>query len=131
VECAASLTYADAVLADDRLRAQGAALVPVGMLSGLPHDTGSRFAHPRSPPVVGDQQPIPALSCRSCRPHAPFAELVRLSNKSIADELYDEHTRRVLSPPSIDNSMPTSRIAAAAADSGRNSDQAPLKSQGK
>ena len=23
---------------------------------------------------------IPALSCRSCRPNAPFAELVRLSN---------------------------------------------------
>ena len=30
---------------------------------------------------------IPALSCRSCRPHAPFAGLVRLSDKSIADEL--------------------------------------------
>jgi hypothetical protein len=30
---------------------------------------------------------IPALSCRSCRPHPPFAELVRLSKHSIADEL--------------------------------------------
>jgi hypothetical protein len=30
---------------------------------------------------------IPALSCRSCRPDAPFAELVRLSKHSIADEL--------------------------------------------
>ncbi len=39
---------------------------------------------------------IPALSCRSCRPHAPFAELVRLSDKSIADELNEEHTRRTL-----------------------------------
>jgi hypothetical protein len=39
---------------------------------------------------------IPSLSCRSCRPHAPFAELVRLSDKSIADELRDEHTRGVL-----------------------------------
>ena len=29
---------------------------------------------------------IPALSCRSCRPNAPFAELVRLSCTSIADE---------------------------------------------
>ena len=38
---------------------------------------------------------IPALSCRSCRPHAPFAELVRLSEKSIADELHDEHARRI------------------------------------
>ncbi len=39
---------------------------------------------------------IPSLSCRACRPHAPFAELVRLSDKSIADELHDEYTRRVL-----------------------------------
>jgi len=38
---------------------------------------------------------IPALSCRASRSHAPFAELVRLSNKSIADELHDEHTRRI------------------------------------
>ena len=29
----------------------------------------------------------PLLSCRSCRPHAPFAELVRLAKHSIADEL--------------------------------------------
>jgi hypothetical protein len=39
---------------------------------------------------------IPALSCRSCRPNAPFAELVRLSHTSIADEMRIEHTRRVL-----------------------------------
>jgi hypothetical protein len=39
---------------------------------------------------------IPSLSCRSCRPHAPFAELVRLSKTSIADEMWVEHTRRVL-----------------------------------
>jgi hypothetical protein len=39
---------------------------------------------------------IPALSCRSCRPHAPFAELVRLSRTSIADEVRIERTRRVL-----------------------------------
>jgi hypothetical protein len=39
---------------------------------------------------------IPALSCRSCRPNAPFAELVRLSRKSIADEMREEHQRRVL-----------------------------------
>jgi hypothetical protein len=39
---------------------------------------------------------IPALSCRSCRPNAPFAELVRLSRTSIADEVRIEHTRRVL-----------------------------------
>jgi hypothetical protein len=33
---------------------------------------------------------IPLLSCRSCRPNAPFAELVRLSRTSIADEIRDE-----------------------------------------
>ena len=39
---------------------------------------------------------IPALSCRSCRPNAPFAELVQLSRKSIVDEMREEHRRRVL-----------------------------------
>jgi hypothetical protein len=39
---------------------------------------------------------IPSLSCRSCRPNTPFAELVRLSRKSIADEMRKEHRRRVL-----------------------------------
>jgi len=31
---------------------------------------------------------IPALSCRSCQPNAPVAELVRLSDKSVTDELH-------------------------------------------
>ena len=39
---------------------------------------------------------IPALSCRSCRPNVPFAELVQLSGTSIADEMREEHRRRVL-----------------------------------
>jgi|SRR5271169_5949841 len=39
---------------------------------------------------------IPWLSCRLCRPHPPFAELVRLSRTSIADEMREEHRRRVL-----------------------------------
>ena len=39
---------------------------------------------------------IPSLSCRSCRPHAPFAELVRLPRIGIADELREDHARRVL-----------------------------------
>jgi len=39
---------------------------------------------------------IPALSCRSRRPNAPFAELVRLSRTSVADEMREERTRRVL-----------------------------------
>ena len=43
-----------------------------------------------------DRHPFAALSCRSCRPHAPFAELVCLSDKSIADELHEDHTHRVL-----------------------------------
>jgi hypothetical protein len=39
---------------------------------------------------------IPALSCRACRPNAPFAELVRLSRTSIADEMREERRRQVL-----------------------------------
>ena len=39
---------------------------------------------------------IPSLSCRSSRPHPPFAELLRLSKTSIADERRIGHTRRVL-----------------------------------
>jgi beta-phosphoglucomutase-like phosphatase (HAD superfamily) len=39
---------------------------------------------------------IPALSCRSCRPNVTFAELVRLSRTSIADEMREEHRRRML-----------------------------------
>jgi hypothetical protein len=33
---------------------------------------------------------IPALSCRSCRPNAPFAELICLSRSSVAEEYYAE-----------------------------------------
>jgi hypothetical protein len=47
-------------------------------------------------PVVAVSSLIPALSCRLCRPNAPFAELVRLSRASIADEMREEHRRRVL-----------------------------------
>jgi hypothetical protein len=39
---------------------------------------------------------IPSLLCRSCRPNSPFAELVRLSRTSMADEMRIEHTHRVL-----------------------------------
>ena len=35
----------------------------------------------------------PALSCRSCRPNAPFAELVCLSKSSVAEEYYEERSR--------------------------------------
>jgi len=37
----------------------------------------------------------PALFCRSCRPNAPFAELVRPSQKNIADAMREERPRRV------------------------------------
>ena len=42
-----------------------------------------------------------------CRPNAPFAELVRLSRTSIADEMREEHRQRVLAeshrplPPAV------------------------------
>jgi hypothetical protein len=39
---------------------------------------------------------IPSLSCRARRPNAPFAQLVKLSSISIADEMREEHRRRVL-----------------------------------
>ena len=39
---------------------------------------------------------IPWLSCRSCRPNATFAELVRLSRTSIADEMREDDWRQVL-----------------------------------
>jgi hypothetical protein len=32
----------------------------------------------------------------ACRPHAPFAELVRLSQTSITDEMREDRRRRVL-----------------------------------
>ena len=35
---------------------------------------------------------VPALSCRSCRPNAPFAELVCLSKSSVAEEDYAERS---------------------------------------
>src|ERR1700730_18463608 len=35
---------------------------------------------------------IPALSCRACRPNAPFAELVWLSKSSVAEEYYAERS---------------------------------------
>jgi hypothetical protein len=47
-------------------------------------------------PDVAVTSLIQWLSCRSCQPNAPFAELVRLSRTSTADEMRMEHTRRVL-----------------------------------
>jgi hypothetical protein len=96
MERASGQTHADAVLANDRLRAQGKALVPVGVLSGCRTtqavDLRNLDRHPWSAPT----SLIPALSCRSYRPHAPFAKLVRLSDKSVAGELNEQHTRPAL-----------------------------------
>jgi hypothetical protein len=39
---------------------------------------------------------IPALSCRSCRPNAPFAELLKLSMSSVADDLNVTRNRTVI-----------------------------------
>jgi hypothetical protein len=38
----------------------------------------------------------PALSCPSCRPNAPFAELLKLSRLSVTDEWNVERGRTVL-----------------------------------
>jgi hypothetical protein len=38
---------------------------------------------------------IPSLSCRGCRPNAPFAELVQLATISVADELNVSRQRAV------------------------------------
>jgi hypothetical protein len=64
----------------------------------LPHSQGGHRPSARSTATATMRVTslIPALSCRSCRPHAPFAELVKLSRTSIADEMREEHKRRVL-----------------------------------
>jgi hypothetical protein len=74
MERAAGQAHADAVLANDRLRAQGATLVLVGTLPGLPHHAGGRPADPRSPPMVrahrsypGALVPIMPAACAVCR----------------------------------------------------------------
>jgi hypothetical protein len=41
---------------------------------------------------------IPALSRRSCRPNAPFAELLKLAPSSVADELNVSRTRTIIGP---------------------------------
>jgi hypothetical protein len=39
---------------------------------------------------------IPSLSCRTCRPNAPFGQLVKLSQTSVADELNVSRTRTMI-----------------------------------
>ena len=76
-------------------RARGPTSLPMGPLPGLrgTQDVDLRALDRHRDAAVTSL--IPALSCRSCRPNAPFAELA-LSKTSIADEMRIEHTRRVL-----------------------------------
>jgi hypothetical protein len=57
--------------------------VPVWVISCRGADESGCPLYPR--------KRTPALSCRSCRPNAPFAELVRLSRTSVVDEMREEH----------------------------------------
>jgi hypothetical protein len=62
----------------------------VGMATRYGRDSLGNHGDRRNLPsklVSGGFALIPALSCRSCRPNAPFAELVQLSRTSIADEM--------------------------------------------
>ena len=68
--------------------------VPLGALSGLPHNAIGGPANARSTPRRGRDQSHSFPICRSCRPNAPFAELLCLSQASVADEIYLERSRR-------------------------------------
>jgi hypothetical protein len=81
---------------DDRRGDHCALLVSVGPLPGLPNNQCDRSSYAGRHRDAAVTSLIPAPSCRSCRPNAPFAELVRLSWTSIADEMREEHRRRVL-----------------------------------
>ena len=61
----------------------------------LPSDDQMPLIYARHPDAAITSL-IPWLSCRSRRAHAPFAELVRLSPRSVADEMREGHRRRVL-----------------------------------
>jgi len=92
VERAPGQADAHAVFANDRRRDHGRPLVPAGALPGLPHRTTGdvdlrTLDWHRGAAVTAL---TPALSCRSCRPNAPFAELVCLSKPSVAEEYYAE-----------------------------------------
>jgi hypothetical protein len=80
-------------LADDRCRHHRRLLAPAGALPGLPHHRGDvdlrTLDWHRGAAVTAL---TPALSCRSWRPNAPFAELVCLSKSSVAEEYYAERS---------------------------------------
>jgi hypothetical protein len=74
LERAPGQANAHAVLGDDRRCDPPRAMVRVGLLPCLSDHERDRPAHNAALTSL-----IPALSCRSCRPNAPFAELVQLS----------------------------------------------------
>jgi hypothetical protein len=76
-------------------------LVPLGALPGVPNYERLTFARSTVTATRSVTGLIPALSCRSCRPNAPFAELVRLSRTSIADEMREEYARKTPASDSI------------------------------
>jgi hypothetical protein len=83
---------ADAVLADDWRRHHGRLLVHAGALPDLPDN---RRRHLRTLDWhlgAAVTALTPALSCRSCRPNAPFAELVCLSKSSVAEDYCAERS---------------------------------------
>ena len=89
-------THADAVLANDRLRTQAKALVPVAVLSGC--RTTQRLICETSIATPGPRLPASFRRCRA----APVGRTRRSpsscggSRTGIADELREERTRRVL-----------------------------------
>ena len=83
MECTAGQAHADAGLADDRLRAQGEALVSLGALSCLPHDAGGRSADLRSTRgrcVTG------ATTATCCHAIAKSTRIARTSSNSLRCE---------------------------------------------
>jgi hypothetical protein len=61
--------------ADDRRRDHRAVLVPVGAVSGCQTTNAINLRTLDRHRDAALTSLIPALSCRSCRPNAPFAEL--------------------------------------------------------
>jgi hypothetical protein len=74
------------IFADDRCRAHRALFLWV-RCPACRTTTSLICARSIAIPTAAVTSLVPALWCRSCRPHAPFAELVRLSKHSIADDV--------------------------------------------
>src|SRR5437867_627383 len=88
--------HADTVLTDDRRCHSRVLLVPLGRCPACRTINAVDLRTLDRHRAAAIMSLIPTLSCRSCRPNAPFAELLRLSRTSIADEMREEQRRRVL-----------------------------------